>query len=486
MDPLPHLFIIVNPTSGGNQAGTLTTPGIDYVDLVKPERCKMWFGDILEGEAGCRPIFLKLKATIEDIEYHKRAGNNVCLGQVRVVVAGGDGTVLWTISELEAHEIPFDSVAIGVIPFGTGNDFAKAMNWGYMQKNVFAKEWVAFHEMVRRWVTAEVANYDMWEIILEVDQEKGSFRRMSKKHKLEMVDADANGHETKKVVLKSKMLNYFSFGLESRIGMGFDRNRGKSRFANKVVYMNETLKKLFKRTLRIPDLIEKVEMVDPLDSTKVVETIYDGGASGPHMVGKPCSLICINIPSMFGGCPVWESSRGRVGQKFVNNKKAKVPAYVKADCKQHEGDGQLEFVTYQSSMGFGIEQLKTGKGLGRRLFKGPGPFKFTFKTGSTDNLVTYCQIDGEFFQVTCPKTLTVQLQQQIQTLRAVKGKKKSEIGKVASMESKTDIASQHNDGSQQQSTHASTTNEKRVLDLDDKKGTVDLDIPNEHQLPSTR
>lgn len=39
---------------------------------------------------------------------------------LRVIVAGGDGTVMWCLSELEAHGINRTLIALGVMPFGTG------------------------------------------------------------------------------------------------------------------------------------------------------------------------------------------------------------------------------------------------------------------------------------------------------------------------------------------------------------------------------
>lgn len=41
------------------------------------------------------------------------------------IVCGGDGTVMWIVTELVKHEIKVASVPIGVIPLGTGNDFSR-------------------------------------------------------------------------------------------------------------------------------------------------------------------------------------------------------------------------------------------------------------------------------------------------------------------------------------------------------------------------
>ena len=47
-----------------------------------------------------------------------------------MVVGGGDGTVLWVVEEMLKAGIDFNKCALGVIPFGTGNDFSRVLGWG--------------------------------------------------------------------------------------------------------------------------------------------------------------------------------------------------------------------------------------------------------------------------------------------------------------------------------------------------------------------
>ena len=50
--------------------------------------------------------------------------------EVKVIVCGGDGTVLWVV-ELVAHSgISTEKVIFGIIPIGTGNDFSRCLKWG--------------------------------------------------------------------------------------------------------------------------------------------------------------------------------------------------------------------------------------------------------------------------------------------------------------------------------------------------------------------
>ena len=43
---------------------------------------------------------------------------------------GGDGTVGWILSVMDALDLPRPRPAIGIIPLGTGNDLARSLNWG--------------------------------------------------------------------------------------------------------------------------------------------------------------------------------------------------------------------------------------------------------------------------------------------------------------------------------------------------------------------
>ena len=46
------------------------------------------------------------------------------------VICGGDGTVMWVVSELAKHGIDPNAVLLSIIPLGTGNDFSRNLGWG--------------------------------------------------------------------------------------------------------------------------------------------------------------------------------------------------------------------------------------------------------------------------------------------------------------------------------------------------------------------
>jgi hypothetical protein len=49
---------------------------------------------------------------------------------IRVIIGGGDGTVLWVVGEMIKYSVDFEKCPIGILPFGTGNDFSRCLGWG--------------------------------------------------------------------------------------------------------------------------------------------------------------------------------------------------------------------------------------------------------------------------------------------------------------------------------------------------------------------
>ena len=48
----------------------------------------------------------------------------------RVIVCGGDGSVMWVVEEMIHYKIDIEKCPIGILPFGTGNDFSRSLGWG--------------------------------------------------------------------------------------------------------------------------------------------------------------------------------------------------------------------------------------------------------------------------------------------------------------------------------------------------------------------
>jgi len=106
--PLVHLFL--NPTAGRGRAGRRQARIVEIFERT----------DV--------PLELHTSDAVGDLEARVKAQADA--GATHIVVAGGDGSVYEAVNGIMRSE---QSAALGLVPTGTGNDFAKAcdfsLNW---------------------------------------------------------------------------------------------------------------------------------------------------------------------------------------------------------------------------------------------------------------------------------------------------------------------------------------------------------------------
>eukprot|EP00923_Selenidium_pygospionis_P021141 GHVN01036415.1.p1 GENE.GHVN01036415.1~~GHVN01036415.1.p1 ORF type:complete len:232 (-),score=12.88 GHVN01036415.1:112-807(-) len=218
------------------------------------------------------------------------------------------------------------------------------------------------------------------------------------------------------------MSNYFSMGVESRIGIGFDKRRTTSKFGNKWAYFTEGLKKSFlSSTPKVEDLINSMirmsdqASADPMEFVaKCAECENERGTlvfstrstteAGQPVLSDCASLIAINIPSFASGNDIWANAVGRTA--FGGDEDL-------CQARQVMGDGMLEFLGFASAASLGLEVAI--KGNGRRVHQGSGPWKLNFHPLGP-KVKTYFQVDGEFFIATRPDFVGIRRTKQIQVL----------------------------------------------------------------------
>jgi Diacylglycerol kinase accessory domain len=253
-------------------------------------------------------------------------------------------------------------------------------------------------------LTAEVFNFDLWNVKIELDEDTGSFGQIKEnslrilKHKVlgdngELVD-------TNLTVMNKMCCNYFSTGVESRIGFGFEKRRTKSQTLNKFFYGTESLKKLFfKKHVRINDYVKKLTYEN--DGKMVV---IDPKKS---FLSNPISLIFENIPSMIAGCDFWHGSY-KYADKEISESNA--TAIVKKTdnlllSKQEIGDGKIELMTIKNLMNYSKAQAGMIKGVAKRVAQARGPFLIEFEERYDDKI--YFQVDGESFFCIHPTSIAL-------------------------------------------------------------------------------
>jgi hypothetical protein len=136
------IFAFINPRSGSEEGkyffnladkyncSKFKDKGYRIVKIEeKDEVCYLYMFNIISSEdyeRGC--------GLLNDYVNFKKVDN-----KIRVVVAGGDGTVLSVIENLNHKQINIDHCIFGHIPLGTGNDLSNALGFGCKIKLFYSK-----------------------------------------------------------------------------------------------------------------------------------------------------------------------------------------------------------------------------------------------------------------------------------------------------------------------------------------------------------
>lgn len=104
--------------------------------------------------------------------------------------------------------------------------------------------------------------------------------------------------------------------------------------------------------------------------------------------GNPISLYCTNIDTIMGGRNrMWRNGRGRSG--LVDDQGHTVPINMYQETVEYN-DGKLEFASFPTLFHIGLSKTN-------RVLQSEGPFEFKFK--EEEDLVTFINIDGEFYRL---------------------------------------------------------------------------------------
>ncbi|KAG0461658.1 hypothetical protein HPP92_021955 [Vanilla planifolia] len=164
---------------------------------------------------------------------------------LRVMVAGGDGTVGWVLGSLEElhvqNRIPIPPV--GIIPLGTGNDLSRSFGWG----GSFPFAWKsAVKRCLFRAATGSISHLDSWHIVVSLPDGEP----VDVPHSLKLIgerffnqDGDFEGECPDKITcFEGVFYNYFSIGMDAQVAYGFHHFReekpevAKGPIANKLIY----------------------------------------------------------------------------------------------------------------------------------------------------------------------------------------------------------------------------------------------------------
>lgn len=392
-----QIFLFVNPTSGGNRGEAfMKVPQPFFVQLDDASGCRqvqLNIFSLLDGKSGNKPGFHKLREVVAS-----NRGN-----PVRVIVGGGDGTIMWADGEVEKHGVSSAQVKYGIVPLGTGNDFSRVAGWGGKNPSKIDDrkgDYTELRNLVSKWATASSRPHDVWEVLLKVEDEEGAILK---------VDSSKNEVPLEGGNVKQKaftMINYFSIGQESKVGIEFDKNRTKSQMCNLFVYAWQGVVAEMQcwSAQLINNLVDKLHVGN--DATGRIVLDNDGEDDIPRMIGDPESLMFLNVNSYAGG-------NAQLWQKDAQVGVAPAPSANEIDLNSDPGDGRLEVVTLPSISNIALDKLSHQA---RRVHSG-GPYHLQFVQDEEDPNDTYCQVDGEFFHLLNPEYARIKLKKKLQVLQ---------------------------------------------------------------------
>ncbi|XP_062192323.1 diacylglycerol kinase 4-like [Phragmites australis] len=267
-DPAAHddapespLFAFVNPRSGGRLGPVLKTRlqeliGEDQVfdlTVVKPS-------DFVEYVLAC------LEQLADSGDHSARSVRH----NLRVMVAGGDGTVGWVLGCLGdlyvQNREPVPPVA--VIPLGTGNDLSRSFGWGAS----FSFSWkAAAKRSLYKAIFGSVSCLDSWLVVVSMPEgTKEEEEELDLPHSLRHLgectfydDGTAEGELPETVsCFDGVFYNYFSIGMDAQVAYGFHHLRDEKPFlasgplSNKLIYAGYTCKQgwFFTQCISDPEL----------------------------------------------------------------------------------------------------------------------------------------------------------------------------------------------------------------------------------------
>ncbi|KAJ6382142.1 hypothetical protein OIU77_030739 [Salix suchowensis] len=165
--------------------------------------------------------------------------------KLRIMVAGGDGTVGWVLGSLaELHTQGREPVPpVAVLPLGTGNDLSRSFGWGGSFP-IFWKS--AVKRTLLRAITDPVCHLDSWHLLVSMP----SGEVVDPPHSLKPTEECSleqgltiEGELPEKVnCYEGVFYNYFSVGMDAQVAYGFHHLRNEKPYlaqgpiSNKLIY----------------------------------------------------------------------------------------------------------------------------------------------------------------------------------------------------------------------------------------------------------
>ena len=457
------LIIFVNPISGNQEGKVFLNIAIPYTTQHSPPYKIIDYSKLSSSSTPYEHIVAFMFNLINKTEFdtcvntikhfipHAYTANT----PLKVLIAGGDGTVLSIIETLNNSNINISNLIFGHIPLGTGNDLSNAL--GFSNRISINETPHSLYTTLLKYHNAIPSKVDVWKMDLSLSSHDGDIIEIKNKSKTSKQGIQID-NETHMKVYSRIFINYLSLGYDARVGYNFDKNRSDSRTHNKCIYFWEGLKKNFcRRTAPVSSFLESFTVLEDENESinegtflshnnnnnmssnrqqqevcepkvkfcfKPKKSLNDLEKNNKCIImkGEPASIICQNINMyMAGVVDIWKESKERTNLEVINTEHQKEYKYKlkqMSSGEQRLDDHQLEFFTYSNGLVTGMERMI--RGLADKLYHGRGPIVMKFKQ-MNNNINSdndkyhriYLNVDGEYFQLVKPVQMRIQLAREL-------------------------------------------------------------------------
>ena len=139
-----------------------------------------------------------------------------------MIMAGGDGSLMTLVMMAKEAGCDIANLVCCVLPYGTGNDLARTLNWGGSEGDL--KIYSSLPKLVREiCLNSDEKPLNVWSIMVKYRANGTTLE----------IDSKTRDYVPRnETFFERYMINYWSMGEDARVGTGFEKKRTKNRICN--------------------------------------------------------------------------------------------------------------------------------------------------------------------------------------------------------------------------------------------------------------